>query len=57
VSNAVLLLGPFTPLTHMFLNVSSISDGFGPEDKLQLCNSDLVFVDLNADDAYGAWYA
>ena len=33
--------GPFTLLTESYLDVVNITDGFGPEDKLQVCRSEL----------------
>lgn len=46
--------GPFTSLTTTYLDVVNLTDGYGPEDKLQACNGQLVFVDLDSD---GEWYA
>ena len=46
--------GPFTQLTASFLDVADPADGFGPEDKLNACNGDLVFIDL--DEVGGEWF-
>ena len=46
--------GPFTRLTASFLDVADPADGFGPEDKLNACNNDLVFIDL--DEVGGVWF-
>lgn len=48
------IAGPFTQLTSSFLNVVDLDDGFGPEDKLVMCNGDLVFIDL---DINGDWFS
>jgi len=32
---------------------ADLSDGFGPEDKLNMCGSNLVFIDLDSD---GDWF-
>ena len=47
-------VGPFTNLTDTFLNVVNLTDGYGPEDKLQACSGTLVFIDLDSD---GEWFA
>ena len=42
--------GPFTQLSATALDgVADPDDGFGPEDKLVACNTNLVFVDLETD--------
>jgi hypothetical protein len=45
-----LYTGPFTELTLDYLSdVPDPADQFGPEDKLVVCNNQLVFVDLESD--------
>jgi hypothetical protein len=40
----------FTQITSTFLaGTCNVDDGFGAEDKMAICNGDLVFIDLDPD--------
>lgn len=50
--------GPFTQLTADFLaDVADPASGFGPEDKLLVCNDALVFIDLDNGTSTSLQYA